>query len=65
MPETRANLALLKTAPVGQARPFTHLAGRKGNTGRVFSIDYRAGEAVLAHQSNFLHDTGCLELVLV
>lgn len=31
-----ANLALPKTHPVGQARPFTHLDRRKGNTGRAF-----------------------------
>lgn len=33
---TRPNLALPKTPPVGQARPFTHLDRRKGNTGRFF-----------------------------
>lgn len=36
VPATRANPALPKTPPEGQARPFTHLDGRKGNTGRVF-----------------------------
>lgn len=49
LPATRANLALPKTPPVGQARPFTHLDRRKANTGRglffFFSVDYRAGEA--------------------
>lgn len=56
---------LPKTPPVGQARPFTHLDWKKGNTGRVFFRRLLSREAGQAPQRNFLHDTDCRELVLV
>jgi len=60
-------LTWLSRKRLQQGRPdlsHTWTRGREIQA-EFFSVDYRAGEACEACQRNFLHDTGCPELVLV